>query len=226
MIVVDVVVPAYRCAPYLREALDSALAQQDADVRVTVVDDASDDDVAGVVTALGDPRVRYLRRDVQGGISAARNDGLRLADRPWLAFLDGDDIWPAGRTRALHEAAAPLPGAIAVGLVQAFGTTTRLRIDPEPARAYVAGGILLRRDDAATVGDFDEALRSGEFIDWMSRARTAGLIDVHVDAIVLHRRVHEASTTATRRDLRADYLDAVRAHLARRPSTGGAEGSA
>jgi len=223
MIVVDVVVPAYRCAPFLREALDSALAQQDADVRVTVVDDASDDDVAGVVAELDDARVRYLRRDVQGGISAARNDGLRLADRPWLAFLDGDDVWPVGRTRALHEAADLLPRAIAVGLVQAFGTTTRLRIDPDPARAYVAGGILLRRDDAAMVGEFDETLRSGEFIDWMSRARAAGLIDVLVDEIVLRRRVHEASTTASRRDLRADYLDAVRAHLARRPTAGGAQ---
>ena len=221
MIVVDVVVPAYRCAPYLREALDSALAQEGADVRVTVVDDASDDDVAGVVAQLDDSRVRYLRREVQGGISAARNDGLRLADRPWLAFLDGDDIWPASRTRTLHEALAAEPGAVAVGMVQAFGETTRLRIDPEPARAYVAGGVLLRRDDAARVGEFDEALRSGEFIDWMSRARAAGLREVPVDDIVLSRRVHEASTTASRRDLRADYLDAVRAHLARRPVLGG-----
>jgi glycosyltransferase involved in cell wall biosynthesis len=210
VILLDVVVPAYRCAPYLREALDSALAQEGAEVRVTVVDDASDDDVAGVVAELDDARVRYVRRDVQGGISAARNDGLRLADRPWLAFLDGD----GGRRSHPRLHGRPHSPRHRVGLVHVRATPVAHR--PQgPAPPWPAAS------RARTT-----ALRSGEFIDWMSRARTAGLIDVHVDAIVLHRRVHEASTTATRRDLRADYLDAVRAHLARRPSTGGAEDSA
>lgn len=212
----DVVMAAYNRADTITAAIESALAQRRADVRVTVVDDAGDDDTADVVAVLGDPRVRYLRRESNGGIAAARNTGLVACDREWIAFLDADDIWPPDRTAQLAQAlVGRSEPAVAVGLVEHFGDHAALDFDPAPTRGLLAGGILLRRSDFDRVGPFDSSLRTGEFVDWFARAREGGLTEIDIDEIVLRRRVHPSSTAASRRDLRTDYLDTVRAHLSR-----------
>ncbi|MEQ8719077.1 MAG: glycosyltransferase family 2 protein [Acidimicrobiales bacterium] len=215
-VTLDVVMAAYNRADTITAALRSALAQRGADVRVTVVDDAGDDDTADVVVALDDQRVRYLRRESNGGIAAARNTGLDACDREWIAFLDADDIWPPDRTEQLARALTGVPGpSVAVGLVEHFGEHDALEFDPTPTRGLLAGGILLRRGDFDLVGPFDPSLRTGEFVDWFTRAREFGLTEIDIDEIVLRRRVHPSSTAASRRDLRTDYLDTVRAHLSR-----------
>lgn len=215
-VVLDVVMAAYNRADTITTALRSALAQHGTDVRVTVVDDAGADDTADVVDALDDPRVRYLRRETNGGIASARNTGLDACDREWISFLDADDIWPPGRTRTLAKALARAPEpSVAVGLVEHFGDDATLDFDPRPTRGLLAGGILMRRSDFDLVGPFDPSLRTGEFVDWFTRARERGLTEIDVAETVLRRRVHASSTAASRRDLRTDYLDTVRAHLSR-----------
>ena len=94
---VSVVIPTHNRAPLVLRAVNSALAQSFADHEVIVVDDAGTDDTQEVVEGIGDSRVRYLRRDVNGGPSAARNDGVRAASGGFVAFLDSDDVW------ALHK---------------------------------------------------------------------------------------------------------------------------
>lgn len=89
---VSVVIPTYNYGRFLREAVDSVLAQGLSDLEVIVVDDGSTDETPEVIAGLGDPRVRAVRTP-NGGISAARNTGLALATGTWLAFLDADDRW-------------------------------------------------------------------------------------------------------------------------------------
>ena len=71
----------------------SALRQRGVDVEVIVVDDASTDDTAHVVSRLGDRRVRLLRQASNGGVSATRNRGIEEAGGEWISFLDDDDLW-------------------------------------------------------------------------------------------------------------------------------------
>lgn len=61
------------------------------DRELIVVDDASTDDTGALVQTM--PRVRYVRRSQNGGQAAARNTGAHLAQGPYLAFLDQDDLW-------------------------------------------------------------------------------------------------------------------------------------
>ena len=89
---VSVVIPAYNgTSRYLEPTIQSVLAQTYADYEIIVVDDASTDDTGALVQKI--PQVRYLRRSQNGGQAAARNTGAQVAQGPYLAFLDQDDLW-------------------------------------------------------------------------------------------------------------------------------------
>jgi glycosyltransferase involved in cell wall biosynthesis len=90
--VISVIIPAYNVADFVREAVDSALAQTRLDIEVIVVDDGSTDGSADTLGDLDDPRLRVIREN-HGGSAAARNAGLRLASGELVAFLDADDRW-------------------------------------------------------------------------------------------------------------------------------------
>lgn len=86
---VSVIIPCYRQARYLAEAIDSVLAQRHPAVEAIVVNDGSDDDTETVARRYGE-RIRYVWRP-NGGISAARNTGIEHARGSYLKFLDADD---------------------------------------------------------------------------------------------------------------------------------------
>jgi glycosyltransferase involved in cell wall biosynthesis len=89
----------------MRMALASALAQEDVDTQVVVVDDGSIDETARELGAIDDARLRVLRHDRPEGVSAARNLGLAHVAAPWVAFLDDDDVWSPGHLAAMLDAA-------------------------------------------------------------------------------------------------------------------------
>jgi len=88
---VSVVIPAYNYAQFLPAAIDSALGQAHDDLEVIVVDDGSTDATPEVCARYGD-RIRYIRK-VNGGLPAARNTGIKAAQKTFIGFLDADDIW-------------------------------------------------------------------------------------------------------------------------------------
>lgn len=209
---VDVVIPVRYGVELAREAVESALAQEGASVRVTVVDDASGADLEARLAGL--EQVRVVANDRTPGPGGARNAGAMLARAPLLAFLDCDDLWPVDRTRVL--AAVLKPGVLALGEVEIFGDVERFRAGTASTPGGLIGTMLMHRADWLRVGDLDESLALGEFVDWRSRARAAGLREAYVNDVVLRRRLHGDQTTVHRRSEAADYLEVVRRHLARR----------
>src|SRR5215469_3696643 len=90
---VTVIVPTYNMAHYLPQSVQSALGQSYANLEVQIVDDGSTDETAAVVRRWErDPRVR-VHRQVNSGLSAARNSGISLARGEFVALLDADDVW-------------------------------------------------------------------------------------------------------------------------------------
>lgn len=125
---VSVVVPAYNLARFLPAALDSVFADDWPPDRLEViaVDDGSTDETAEVLAAYGD-RVTVIRQE-NAGLVAAVNTGLHQATGDYIALLDADDEWPAGR---FARQVAMLDARPEVGLVHsdmelidAEGTTT------------------------------------------------------------------------------------------------------
>lgn len=83
--------PTYNRRATIGRAIDSVKAQTFPDWELIIVDDGSTDGTAEAIAGI-DPRVKVLKRP-NGGISAARNDGVRASRGQFLAFLDSDDAW-------------------------------------------------------------------------------------------------------------------------------------
>lgn len=90
---VSVILPTYNRSSLLPASCESVLTQSYKSLELIVVDDGSTEDVRSVVEALADPRLVYVRRDQNGGASAARNTGLAYARGDFIAFQDSDDLW-------------------------------------------------------------------------------------------------------------------------------------
>ncbi|MEY2535325.1 MAG: hypothetical protein QOF29_3235 [bacterium] len=114
---VSVLVPAYEHAPFIRETLDSVLAQDYGDFHVVVGDDGSQDGTADVVTEHvgGDPRVRLLRSERNLGLAANFNRLLGAVEGEYYAWLGGDDVMLPGKLSqqvALLEARPDAVGCV------------------------------------------------------------------------------------------------------------------
>jgi glycosyltransferase involved in cell wall biosynthesis len=131
---ITVVIPTRdRFSLLVSAGLPSALAQEDVDLDVIVVDDGSTDGTPDRVTALREDRVRVIRTAGPRGVAAARNAGIRAAEAPWIAFLDDDDRWSprklATQLGAARDARASFAYAGVVVLSE-VGTATEIMQAP------------------------------------------------------------------------------------------------
>ncbi|WP_168583473.1 glycosyltransferase family 2 protein [Gephyromycinifex aptenodytis] len=90
---VSVLVPAYKRADTILDAVRSALQQTYDNLEVIVVDDHSQDGTDRVLTAIQDPRLRVLSHAQNLGGNAARRTAIESSSGKYLAFLDADDLW-------------------------------------------------------------------------------------------------------------------------------------
>ncbi len=90
---ISVIIPCYNQAPYLPDMITSLQRQTYEQWEALIVDDGSIDDTRAIVAkyAANDARIRYIVK-ANGGVSSARNEGLRQAKGNYIQFLDGDDF--------------------------------------------------------------------------------------------------------------------------------------
>jgi glycosyltransferase involved in cell wall biosynthesis len=201
---VSVVIPAYNAAWCLRKAIDSVLAQEFRDFELLVVDDGSTDDTAAALAPYGEA-IRVVRQ-CNGGLSNARNAGIRESRGEFVAFLDADDWW---LTRKLARQFALMQASPTIGFV-----STEARVEDMngqflnvwacaackgsflphlfAANGDVAGSgssVMVRRALFEQGGGFDESLRSLEDVDmWMRLAAAAGYACIDEPLAVILKR--------------------------------------
>lgn len=132
---VSVVLPCYRQAHFLGEALESVLAQEHPACQVIVVDDGSPDNVEAVIRQY--PGVIYLRQE-NAGLASARNRGLAECSGEFVVFLDADDrLLP----NALTEGARALSERPRCGFVWGFNRPIDAvgRVIPADPRIFSGG---------------------------------------------------------------------------------------
>ena len=93
----SVILPYYNGKKYIRETVDSILAQTYNNFELVLIDDGSPskpdaDFLAALAVEKNDPRIKYHRKS-NGGLSEARNYGLANSDGEYIAFVDQDDLW-------------------------------------------------------------------------------------------------------------------------------------
>ncbi len=167
---VTVHVPAYNYGRFLGDALDSLLAQTCTDWEAIVIDDASTDDTAEVVTRYTDPRFRFVRHDANAGHIATYNEGIDLARGEFFVILSADDRY---RATFLERALACFDDHPDVQLVY----TDTESID-EHGRAHGRSGTAIDPDHD-WVRDLSIPLMFGSYISGCAGiARTAVLRDL------------------------------------------------
>ena len=90
---ISVIIPVYNMGPWLRDCLESVLAQTFTSFECILVDDGSTDDSPQICDyyAKKDDRFRVIHK-ANGGLSSARNAGLDDAAGEYIAFVDSDDV--------------------------------------------------------------------------------------------------------------------------------------
>lgn len=102
-IVVSVIVPAYNCARFIAQALDSAL-EQDVPMEIIVINDCSKDNLDSIMKRYQKyPQIRYLKNEKNMGVAATRNRGVAMACGEYIAFLDADDYWEKDKLKKQLE---------------------------------------------------------------------------------------------------------------------------
>jgi glycosyltransferase involved in cell wall biosynthesis len=187
----SVVIPAKNGMPDVLDAVGSALAQDPPPDEVVIAEDGSTDGTAEALRARFGDSVRILS-DHYGSAAAARNAGWRAARSPWIALLDADDLWFAGKLARAREHLARTPEAAWFFSDGAFRTldgewhTSWFALYAELPDHYVGqpvgelmdvnfiltSSVVIRRDALEAVGGFDTRLTHAEDLDlWIRLAR-------------------------------------------------------
>jgi len=216
---ISAVIPVCNGERFLAEAVESAIRQVPAPFEVIVVDDGSTDGTAGVCRSLGE-RVRYVFQE-NAGPSAARNRGLEMARGDFIAFLDADDLWPAGKLDLqLARFRAEPSLEVVLGFSRPFSEARNglpgRPIDEEPRFMYQLGSGLFRREVFTHAGVFDPELKFSEDVDWFLRAREAGVPMVVLQEVTVLYRQHGGNMTRGRSTRDLGFIRVLQRSLERR----------
>lgn len=90
---VSIVMPTYNAAKYIKETIDSIIAQTYEKWELIVVDDCSTDNTVDMIHAYNDDRINLVKLSRNQGAAVARNTALENVTGEYIAFLDSDDLW-------------------------------------------------------------------------------------------------------------------------------------
>lgn len=205
---VSVIIPSYNHARYLRECVDSVLAQDHPSLEVIVVDDGSSDGSLEILRSYGS-RIQLLQQS--GGRQArARNLALGVARGEFIAFLDSDDRYRPGRISAAVAAFQAHPQAALVWadhvLIDeqgaALGEVAWAPREPDFRRELISGNPIcnatatVRRSVLDEIGGFDERVpRVCDGAAWYQIAARSHAF-VHLPQQVLDYRQHGGNDSA------------------------------
>lgn len=92
---VSIIMPAYNAEKYIKESIESVLAQTYKNWELIIVDDGSQDETKNIIQlyANRDERIKCIFLNINQGVANARNIAIQNANGRFLAFLDSDDLW-------------------------------------------------------------------------------------------------------------------------------------
>lgn len=207
---ISVIIPTHNRASFLSEAIHSVLNQDIFEDRhrsypfeFWVVDDGSTDETGEVVRSFGE-KVKYFYQRHQG-VSAARNQGLRLSSGAFIAFLDSDDLWMTNKMRAQMSFLEAYPKRMACYTEEVW-IRNGVFANPKKKHRKYSGRIfdkvlplcllslssaLFRRDVFEVIGNFDENLPACE--DYDLGIRLAHRFPIHLidHPLIVKRGGHE-----------------------------------
>lgn len=229
----SIVTPVFNTPPdVLAAMLGSVRAQSFEDWELCLVDDCSTEPHVGEMLAQAqseDPRIKVSRREENGGIVAASNDALAIAEGEFVALLDHDDeLHP----KALERVAAALAGSPEADYVYSdedkidragrpSGPFFKPDWSPERMRTqmYTCHLSVMRRSLVAEVGGFDAEFEGSQDWDLVLKVTERARQVVHIPEVLYHWRTLETSTAGSGEEAKPWAFEAgtraVQAHCER-----------
>lgn len=189
---VSVIITTYNDADYLSDAIESVFNQKLLPTQLIVIDDGSDSDKSSVITSRymqnnKEIRVSYFKKE-NGGVSSARNLGIRYADQPYISFLDADDRMLKDNLELKYNSLNVLSDSyfgVYGSAVTSKGNHYDFRdingIAPTSLVGFYKYGIpggcqyyLFRTKSIKNIGGFDESLSNNEDFDLIIRMIVEG----------------------------------------------------
>ena len=90
---VSIIMPNYNGEKYLKETIDSVIAQSYENWELIIVDDCSTDNSLAIIGQYDDARIHLIASQENCGAAVSRNKAIDAANGRWFAFLDSDDLW-------------------------------------------------------------------------------------------------------------------------------------
>lgn len=216
---VTILMPTYNVAPWVKEAIDSVLAQTYADFELLVLDDCSSDNTVEIVRSYDDPRIRIVEGDHNVGLSENLNRGISLSNTELLARMDGDDI---AEPTWLERGVAILDSHPDVGICsfgfQFFGTKSTLVRFPERHEDSMAQMLfgctvivpVLRRSVFVDNGLWysTDAFPAEDYMMWAHCYRVAKVYNVQ--ETMFHYRTHATQISTSKRQAQIRKSNEVR----------------
>lgn len=182
---ISVVIPLYNKQGAIMRTIQSVLNQTISPREIIIVDDGSTDNSAGVVQSINDSRIHLIRKN-NGGVSSARNVGIKAAKGQYVALLDGDDLWEPIFLDEQIKLISDFPSAALWGVNTAFiikgkcykweqgmGEGFRDYVKDYFGTAhndlYCSSSVVIRKEVFDHVGYFDERISSTEDLDMWYR---------------------------------------------------------
>ena len=223
---VEVIIPTYNQAAYLREALLSVLAQDYASWHVTVVNNFSSDETRDVVHDFADARISIIDFANYGVIAASRNLALRKSTTEFIAFLDSDDSWhPQKLGRCIEQLQQGADLVCHAEMWMAPGFSRVVRYGPASRTEYrslLLGGNCLstsavvgRTKMFKAVDGFSERsdfITAEDYDLWLRLSKQGYRFDF-IDEVLGTFRIHSASASSSIARNSAAEMAVVQSHL-------------
>ena len=225
---VSIVIPVYNGENYLKEAIDSALAQTYEPIEVLVVNDGSKDKTEEIALSYGD-KIRYFAKE-NGGVSTALNMGIVHMRGEYFSWLSHDDLYRPEKIErevaALSDSSTQIVYSDYAVIDKDGATIATMDIAKKYPNADLTFGLfpilrqvlngcslLIHRSHFTRVGVFDERLRTTQDYDlWFKMFRGTELVYVNKPLVMM--REHGSQVTHNYECNRAEsdelWLDMLR----------------
>ncbi len=222
---ISVIIPVYNGDRYLKEAIESILAQDYQNFEIIIIDDGSTDNTANIAKSFGD-KINYSYQE-NAGHGKAKNRGIELAKGEFLAFLDTDDLWAKNKLVLQIDYLLKNPDiGFTIGKVHYFlapgiikPTWLKEELLTEDTPGYIVGTLLARKSILEQVGYFDESYQYGNDSDWFFRAKDMGIAMAILPETILYKRIHNHNQCYQTKLMTNELLHLVKSSIQRQRKT-------
>lgn len=217
----SIIIPLYNKQDSIKNTLLSVLLQTYAQYEIIVVDDGSSDGSLEQVININDARIRIIKKN-NGGVSSARNLGIKEAKYNYITLLDGDDLWEKNYLEEQVSFINDFPEAKMWGVNYAETDSGKMVREvptglPTSYRGYVddyfqikgrvsdlfhSSAVVIKKDVFEQVGCFDERIKYAEDNDMWFRIIATNKVAFYDKYLVKYVQDSENRAMNRRRELK------------------------